>query len=73
MARIVSPKNTRSDVIDTLNREINAILASPETKVQLANLGGSVFAGSAADFGMFITEEVKKWGEVVRAAHIQSD
>jgi tripartite-type tricarboxylate transporter receptor subunit TctC len=55
------PKNTPVEIIDMLNKEINAALADPNMKVRLADLGGTVLAGSPADFGKFIAEETEKW------------
>jgi len=60
------PRNTPAEIIDTLNKEINAALADPNTKARLADLGGTVLAGSPADFGKLIGEETEKWGKVVK-------
>jgi tripartite-type tricarboxylate transporter receptor subunit TctC len=68
-----APKGTPTEVIDKLNREINEILADPKAKARLADLGGTVLAGSPADFGRLIAEETEKWGKVVRAANIKPD
>ena len=56
---------TPAEIIDKLNTEINATLADPKMKAQLAELGGTVLAGSPADFGKLIAEETEKWGNVV--------
>jgi tripartite-type tricarboxylate transporter receptor subunit TctC len=61
-----APRNTRAEIIDTLNKEINAGLADPNMKARLADLGGTVLAGSPADFGKLIAEETEKWGKVVK-------
>jgi tripartite-type tricarboxylate transporter receptor subunit TctC len=61
-----APKNTPAEIIDTLNKEINAALADPNMKARLADLGGTVLAGSPADFGKLIAEETEKWGKVVK-------
>jgi tripartite-type tricarboxylate transporter receptor subunit TctC len=66
-----APKNTPAEIIDTLNKEINAALADPNMKARLADLGGTVLAGSPADFGKLIAEETEKWGKVIRAANIK--
>jgi tripartite-type tricarboxylate transporter receptor subunit TctC len=63
---IGAPKNTPTDIIDRLNREINAGLADPKLKAQLADLGGTVIAGSPADFGKLIADETEKWAKVVK-------
>jgi tripartite-type tricarboxylate transporter receptor subunit TctC len=67
------PRNTPAEVVDKLNREINAGLADPRIKAQLADLGGMAFAGSAADFGKFIADETEKWAKVIRAAGIKAE
>jgi tripartite-type tricarboxylate transporter receptor subunit TctC len=70
---IVAPKNTPADVIDTLNRAINAALADPTMKARIAALGGSPLANSPAGFARHIAEEIEKWGKVIRAANIKAD
>jgi len=70
---IGAPKNTPTEIIDTLNGEINAGLADPKMKAQLLNLGGSVLALSSSAFGKLIAEEVEKWGKVIQAADIKLD
>src|SRR5262249_9433669 len=68
---IGAPKNTPAEIIDRLNKEINAGLADPKMKAQLADLGGMVLAGSSTDFGKLIADETEKWGKVIRAANIK--
>ena len=68
---IVAPRDTPADTVDKLNKEINAGLADPNIKARLAQLGGTVLAGSAADFGRLFAEETEKWGKVIRAANIK--
>jgi tripartite-type tricarboxylate transporter receptor subunit TctC len=70
---LAAPRNTPAPIIERLNREINAGLADPKIKAQLANLGGTVIAGSSADFSTFIAAEVEKWGKVVKAAGIKPE
>jgi tripartite-type tricarboxylate transporter receptor subunit TctC len=65
-----APRNTPPEIIDTLNKEINAGLANPKMKVRLADLGGTVLSGSPAAFGKLIADETEKWAKVVRAANI---
>jgi tripartite-type tricarboxylate transporter receptor subunit TctC len=60
------PNNTPADIVDRLNKEINLGLADPKMKARLADLGGTALAGSHADFGKFISDEVEKWGKVVK-------
>src|SRR6516164_6393560 len=66
-----APKNIRAELIDKLNREINAGLADPKIKARLADLGGDVLALSPADFGKFIADQIDKWAKVIRAANIK--
>jgi tripartite-type tricarboxylate transporter receptor subunit TctC len=61
-----APKNTPAEIVEKLNKEINAALADPKMKARIADLGGTVLAGSPADFGKFIAEEIEKWGNVVK-------
>jgi tripartite-type tricarboxylate transporter receptor subunit TctC len=70
---IGAPKNTPGDIVDKLNREINAGLADPKIKARLADLGGEVLALSPADFAKLIAEETEKWGKVIRAANIKAE
>jgi tripartite-type tricarboxylate transporter receptor subunit TctC len=72
-AGIGAPKSTPAEIIDKLNREINAGLADPKIKARLAELGGTVLPGSPADFGKLIAEEIEKWANVIRAANIKPD
>lgn len=66
-----APRNTPAEIIDTLNKEINAGLADPKIKARFADLGGTVIPGSPADFGKLIEEETEKWGKVIRTANIK--
>ena len=69
-----APKNTPVEIVDKLNREINAGLADPKFKVRLADLGGgTVLTGSPADLGKLIADETEKWAKVIRAANIKPD
>ena len=68
-----APRNAPAETIDALNKEINAALADPNMKARLADLGGTVFAGSPAGFGKFIAEETEKWGKVIRTANIKPE
>src|SRR5262245_10749611 len=61
-----APKNTPTEIVDKLNREINAAFADPRMTRQIAELGGTPLVGSAADFGNLIVEETAKWGKVVK-------
>jgi tripartite-type tricarboxylate transporter receptor subunit TctC len=70
---ICAPRGTPVDIIDKLNKEINAALADPNIKARFADLGATVLAGSPADFGKFIADETEKWGKVIRAANIKPE
>ena len=64
-AGIGAPRNTPVSIVDKLNREINAILADPQIKKRIADLGGLVLALSPAEYGKRLAEETEKWGRVV--------
>jgi tripartite-type tricarboxylate transporter receptor subunit TctC len=70
---IGAPRNTPAEIVDKLNKEINAGLVDPKFKARLADLGGTVLAGSPADFGKLIAAETEKWGKVIRAANIKPE
>jgi len=65
------PRNTPVEIIEKLNKEINAALADAKIKAQLADLGGTTLGGSPGDFGNLIADETEKWGKVIRAANIK--
>ena len=66
-----APRNTPAEIVDKLNKEINAALADPKIRARLAALGGTVLPGSPADFGKLIAEETEKWAKVVKFAGIK--
>ena len=68
-----APRNTPSEIIDKLNKEINAGLTDPAIKARIAELGSVPMAMATADFARFIAEETEKWGKVIRAANIKPD
>ena len=68
-----APKNTPAEIIEKLNKEINAALADPKIKARLADLGGTVLPGSPAEFGKLVADETEKWGKVIRAANIKPE
>ena len=68
-----APKATPAEIVEKLNKEINAGLADPKMKARLADLGGDVLALSPADFGKLIANETEKWGKVIRALDIKAD
>jgi tripartite-type tricarboxylate transporter receptor subunit TctC len=68
---IGAPKNTPAEIVDKLNREVNAGLADPQIKARLAQLGATAFAGSPADFGKLIADEIEKWAKVIKFAGVR--
>jgi len=68
---LVAPKNTASDIIDKLNSLINEGLADPQMRARLVELGGTVVAHSAVDFGKRIAADADKWANVIRIAKIE--
>ena len=70
---IGAPKATPVEIVDKLNKEINAGLADAKLKAKLADVGGTALAGSPADFGKLIADDTEKWGKVVRALNIKAD
>ena len=72
-AGIGAPKPTPAEIVEKLNKEINAGLAEPKIKARLAELGSTALAGSPADFSKLIAEETEKWAKVIRAANIKPE
>jgi tripartite-type tricarboxylate transporter receptor subunit TctC len=70
---VAAPKATPPEIIDKLNREINAGLADATIKSRLADMGGMLLTGSAADWGKLIAAETEKWGKVIRSAGIKAE
>jgi tripartite-type tricarboxylate transporter receptor subunit TctC len=68
-----APKQTPAAIIETLNRDINAALDDPNLKTRLVDLGGTLLAGSPADFGKLIADDTEKWAKVIRAANIKAE
>jgi tripartite-type tricarboxylate transporter receptor subunit TctC len=68
---VAAPRNTPAEIVDKLNREINAALTDPAMKTRLLDLGGIVLAGSPADFAKLIATETEKWGKVVKLAGVK--
>jgi tripartite-type tricarboxylate transporter receptor subunit TctC len=73
MDGIGAPRDTPPEIIDRLNKEINAGLADPKLKARLADLGGTVLPGSPADFGKLIAAETEKWSKVVKFSGARPD
>ncbi len=70
---IVAPKGTPQNVVETINKQVNAALADPATRKRFTDLGCDVFTGSPADFGKFIAAETDKWAKVIQFAGIKAD
>jgi tripartite-type tricarboxylate transporter receptor subunit TctC len=70
---IGAPKNTPKGIIDRLDHEINSGLADTSVKARIIDLGGTVLAGSPAEFGEYIADETKKWEKVIRFADIKPE
>ena len=70
---IGAPKATPAEIVEKLNREINAGLAEPRMKARLADLGGTVLPGSPSDFGKFLADETEKWAKVIKFAGLKAD
>jgi tripartite-type tricarboxylate transporter receptor subunit TctC len=68
-----APRNTPTEIIDKLNKQINAGLSDPKLRTRLAEGGGTVLAGSPADFGKFIGDETEKWAKVIKFAGIRPE
>ena len=66
-----APKRTPAEIVDKLNKEINAALADPKIKARIADLGLTPLVGSPADLEKLIADETEKWGKVIRAANIK--
>ena len=70
---IGAPKDTPAEIVDKLNKEINAGLADPRLKARFADLGATVFVVSPADFGKFIADETEKWAKVIKFAGTKAE
>jgi tripartite-type tricarboxylate transporter receptor subunit TctC len=67
------PTNTPTEIIDKLNKEINAVLSDPNMKARLAGLGGEPMSMAPAEFGKFIADETEKWAKVIKFAGIKPE
>jgi tripartite-type tricarboxylate transporter receptor subunit TctC len=72
-AGIGAPRNTPPEIIDRLNKELNAALADARIKARIVELGGTVVGGSAAEFGTIISEATEKWAKVIKVAGIKAE
>jgi tripartite-type tricarboxylate transporter receptor subunit TctC len=64
------PKGTPPEIIDKLNKEVNAGLADPKIKARLAELGGMLIPGTPVDFGKLVADETDKWAKVIKAGGV---
>jgi tripartite-type tricarboxylate transporter receptor subunit TctC len=69
-AGIGAPRNTPTEIIDTLNKELNAALADTKVKSRIVELGGTVLGGSPAEFGTILSDAIEKWAKVIKFAGI---
>jgi tripartite-type tricarboxylate transporter receptor subunit TctC len=70
---IGAPKETPAEIVDKLNKEINAGLVDPKLKARFADLGAAVFPGSSSDFAKFIATETEKWAKVIKFSGAKAD
>jgi len=68
-----APKDTPAEIVEKLNREINAILTDPKHKARLADLGGVPMPMTPPEFGKFIGDETEKWAKVIKFAGIKPE
>jgi tripartite-type tricarboxylate transporter receptor subunit TctC len=69
---IGAPKNTPIEIVDKLNKEINAALTDPKIRARLSDIGGTALVLSPAQFEKLIADEIEKWGKVIRAANMRA-
>ncbi len=70
---IGAPKSTPAEVIERLNKEVNAAIADPKVIARLAEIGGVPLPMTPVQFGQFVADETEKWAKVIRAANIKPD
>jgi tripartite-type tricarboxylate transporter receptor subunit TctC len=70
---LFAPKNTPVEVVNTLNKEVNAALSDPKIKTRLADLGGEPLPGSPEDLGRLVADDKEKWAKVIRSANIKPE
>jgi tripartite-type tricarboxylate transporter receptor subunit TctC len=68
-----APRDTPAEIVDKLNKEVNAALADPKMKARFADLGGTPLALTPAEYGKLLADETEKWGKVIRSANIKSE
>jgi len=72
-AGIGVPKNTPTEIINLLNKELNAGLADSKIKTRIVELGGTVLGGSPAEFEAILSEATEKWAKVIKFAGIKAE
>jgi tripartite-type tricarboxylate transporter receptor subunit TctC len=72
-AGLGAPKNTPAEIIDRLNKEVNAGLADAKVKARIVDLGGTVVGGTPQEFATVISEATEKWGKVIKFAGIKAE
>jgi tripartite-type tricarboxylate transporter receptor subunit TctC len=70
---LVAPRNTPPEIVDRLNKEINAALADPKITARFADLGGTPLALTPAEYGKLLADETEKWSKVIRAANVKPE
>jgi tripartite-type tricarboxylate transporter receptor subunit TctC len=70
---IGAPEKTPAEIVDKLNKEVNAGLTDPKMIARLADLGGRPMPLTPAEFGKFIAEETEKWRKVIQVANIKAE
>ena len=73
MLGVGAPRNTPAEIVDKLNKEINAALADPKMKARLADVGGMCLRSRPPTSAKLIADETEKWGKVIRAANIKAE
>ena len=68
-----APKGTPPEIIERLNREVNAALADPAVRARMAELGSEPLPGSPVEFAKLVAEETEKWSKVVKFAGLKAD
>jgi tripartite-type tricarboxylate transporter receptor subunit TctC len=68
-----APKGTSKEIVDTINKAMNAVLADPKAQARFKELGATLLPGSPADFGRLMVDETEKWGKVVKFAGIKGE
>jgi len=70
---LAAPKGTPDEIVDRLNKEVNAALADAAFKARLTDLGGQPISGSPNDFGRLVARDTEKWAKVIKFANIKSE